>query len=62
MDDIDMQPENEYEQMQNQIDWLDLRRLDLLSALEYLRDCIETGTDPAMERVNAAIRKARGES
>lgn len=33
---------------------------DLLEALRYLRDCIESGTAPAMSRVNAAIRKAEG--
>ncbi len=34
---------------------------DLLAALEYLRECIENGTEPAMSAVNAAISKAKGE-
>jgi hypothetical protein len=33
---------------------------DLLAELRYLRDCIDSGTAPAMSRVNAAIRKAEG--
>jgi len=35
---------------------------DLLEALTYLRDCIETGRDPGMGIVHAAIRKAEGKS
>lgn len=35
---------------------------DLLEALTYLRDCIETGRDPGMGIVHAAIRKAQGQS
>ncbi len=31
---------------------------DLLESLIYLRDCIETGAEPAMSSVNAAIEKA----
>lgn len=34
---------------------------DLLSALEYLRECIENVTEPAMSAVNAAISHAKGE-
>jgi len=35
---------------------------DLLEALEYLRDCIETGKKPGMGIVHAAIRKGQGKS
>ena len=33
---------------------------ELLQALQYLRDCIERGHEPAMRDVNAAIAKAKG--
>lgn len=33
---------------------------ELLAELLYLRECIETGKDPAMSSVNAAIAKAAG--
>ncbi len=33
---------------------------DLLTQLQYLRDCIESGHEPAMSAVNAAIAKATG--
>ncbi len=33
---------------------------DMLEALRYLRNCIESGTAPAMSRVNAAIRRVPG--
>lgn len=33
---------------------------DMLEALRYLRNCVESGVAPAMSRVNAAIRKAEG--
>lgn len=32
----------------------------MLSELIYLRDCIETGKQPAMGRINALIAKAEG--
>lgn len=35
---------------------------ELLAALIYLRDCIETGKEPGMGIVHAAIRKALGKS
>ena len=35
---------------------------ELLTQLIYLRDCIESGRDPAMSDANAAIAKARGKS
>ena len=35
---------------------------DALAALIYLRDCIETGKEPGMGIVHAAIRKAEGKS
>lgn len=34
---------------------------ELLAALLYLADCIESGRDPGMGRVHAAINKAFGE-
>lgn len=33
---------------------------DMLAALRYLRDCIESGTAPAMSRVNVVIAMAEG--
>jgi hypothetical protein len=33
---------------------------ELLDSLIYLRNCIESGTQPAMREVNAAIEKAIG--
>ena len=33
---------------------------DMLAVLHYLRGCIESGTPPAMSRVNAAIDMAEG--
>ena len=35
---------------------------ELLAALIYLRDCIETGKEPGMGIVHASIRKAEGKS
>jgi hypothetical protein len=32
----------------------------VLAALVYLRDCIESGIEPGMGKVNEAIRQARG--
>ncbi len=35
-------------------------KTELLEALIYLRDCIETGKEPGMGIVHAAIKKAGG--
>lgn len=33
---------------------------ELLQELRYLRDCLESGQEPAMGRVNRAINRAEG--